>query len=170
MAGFRRTDGGFHRSKVPHFSDQNHVRILTENVLQQLKAKWASDGHQLKTGYDVPRFMADPSRVEQVLVNLIENAFKYVPQGKTIRVLWEKDPEDGVVLRVADDGPGIPLEHQRWFFERFYRMDKARSRETGGTGLGLSIVKHIMQRHGGTVELKSEPGHGAEFICRFPQD
>jgi len=69
----------------------------------------------------------------------------------------------------ADNGPGIPREYQPRLFERFFRVDKARSREMGGTGLGLAIVKHIMQRHGGSVEVKSDIGQGTEFICEFPE-
>ena len=100
--------------------------------------------------------------------NLISNGIKYIPEGKEIQVLWEvRDHE--VILRVVDNGPGILEEHHSRLFERFYRIDRGRARETGGTGLGLAIAKHIMQSHGGSIEVKSTPGHGAEFICRFPQ-
>ena len=75
-----------------------------------------------------------------------------------------------MILTVKDNGPGIPLAHQSRLFERFYRVDKGRSRELGGTGLGLSIVKHIMQANGGSVRVNSQPGMGAEFICHFPQE
>jgi two-component system phosphate regulon sensor histidine kinase PhoR len=114
------------------------------------------------------RIYADPGRLEQVLVNLVDNAFKYTQEGGQVRVAWEKGPGGGVRLRVADNGPGIPEESRARIFERFYRVDKARSREVGGTGLGLSIVKHIVQRHGGSVELRSAPGQGTEFLCDFP--
>jgi len=142
---------------------------LTQNVLQQVRTKWPQADRQLKMQVGIQHFIGDPVRVEQVLVNLVENAFKYVPADKGIEIIWEKDHNGDAVLRVKDHGPGIPQEHLPRLFERFYRVDKARSRETGGTGLGLAIVKHIMQRHGGSVLVKSEPGHGAEFICRFPQ-
>jgi two-component system phosphate regulon sensor histidine kinase PhoR len=73
-----------------------------------------------------------------------------------------------VEIIVTDDGPGIPKEAQKRIFERFFRVDKARSREQGGTGLGLAIVKHVIQAHGGEVRIESEPGHGARFILSMP--
>jgi two-component system phosphate regulon sensor histidine kinase PhoR len=117
---------------------------------------------------EVPSFQADLRKVEQVLRNLVSNAVKYIPNGKTIQIRWSQNANGSVVLRVIDDGPGIPAEHHDRLFERFYRVDKGRSRDAGGTGLGLAIVKHIMQSHGGSVQLKSQLGHGAEFICTFP--
>ena len=110
---------------------------------------------------------ADPVRVQQVLGNLIENAIKYGrPEGHVTvgaRVL-----DAGCVeLSVRDDGPGIPLEAQPRIFERFYRVDKARSREQGGTGLGLAIVKNVVQAHGGDVRVESAPGQGTEFFITF---
>lgn len=117
---------------------------------------------------DIPSFNADVRKVEQVLRNLVSNAVKYIPSGKTVQIRWQKGENDAVVLRVIDDGPGIPPEHHDRLFERFYRIDKGRSRDVGGTGLGLAIVKHIMQSHGGSVQVKSEIGKGSEFICTFP--
>jgi two-component system phosphate regulon sensor histidine kinase PhoR len=117
---------------------------------------------------ELPNFNADVSKVEQVLRNLVSNAVKYIPSGKTIQIRWQKAENGDVILHVIDDGPGIPPEHLDRLFERFYRIDKGRSRDAGGTGLGLSIVKHIMQSHGGSVQVKSEVGKGAEFICTFP--
>jgi two-component system phosphate regulon sensor histidine kinase PhoR len=110
---------------------------------------------------------ADPDRLEQVLVNLVENAIKY---GRTNgRVTLKGRAVNGhVELCVADDGPGIPPEAQERVFERFYRVDRARSRESGGTGLGLAIVKHIVQSHGGKVWVESEAGRGAQFYFTLP--
>ncbi|MCB0370440.1 MAG: PAS domain-containing sensor histidine kinase, partial [Bdellovibrionales bacterium] len=113
-------------------------------------------------------FYADPSKVEQVLRNLVANAIKYIPSEKKIQISWESDELGNTILRVIDDGPGIPQEHHSRLFERFYRIDKGRSRDQGGTGLGLSIVKHIMITHGGNIQVKSQAGQGAEFICTFP--
>jgi len=113
-------------------------------------------------------FLADPGKVEQVLRNLIMNAIKYIPNNKKIQIIWETDDYGNTILRVIDDGPGIPQEHHDRLFERFYRIDKGRSRDQGGTGLGLAIVKHIMLSHNGTIQLKSQLGAGAEFICTFP--
>ena len=136
----------------------------TESVLRQLNPR----DHVIKIHYGVSHLRADLLRVEQVLRNLVQNAIRYVPKGQTIEIGWEELPAHGVRLRVKDSGPGISLEHQARLFERFYRIDEARSREVGGTGIGLSIVKHIMQRHGGSVRVISQPGQGAEFLCDFP--
>lgn len=111
---------------------------------------------------------ADADRLQQVLFNLIENAIKYGrPQGRIVVGGRLRDDEK-VEVWVRDDGPGIPPEARERIFERFFRLDRARSRETGGTGLGLSIVKHIIQAHGGEVWVKSEPGAGATFYFTLP--
>ena len=111
---------------------------------------------------------ADADRLQQVLFNLVENAIKYGRSEGCI-VIGGKAREDGKVeLWVKDDGPGIPPDARERIFERFFRVDRARSRETGGTGLGLSIVKHIIQAHGGEVWVKSEPGAGATFYFTLP--
>jgi two-component system phosphate regulon sensor histidine kinase PhoR len=110
----------------------------------------------------LPRVMADQGRLEQVVVNLLENAIKYTPDGGTVRLFTEDDGEYVKVL-VADTGIGIPFKDLPRIFERFYRVDEARTREQGGTGLGLAIVKHIVQLHGGTVSVASEPGKGSQF-------
>jgi two-component system, OmpR family, phosphate regulon sensor histidine kinase PhoR len=141
------------------------VRDITEGVMKQVNSR----AHKIHLSYDVEQMEADPKRLEQVLRNLMENAVRYVPEGGNIEVNWRKGKEGkGVRLQVKDDGPGIAPEHQSRLFERFYRVDEARSRETGGTGIGLSLVKHIVQRHGGQVFVRSQPGRGAEFICDFP--
>jgi two-component system phosphate regulon sensor histidine kinase PhoR len=105
--------------------------------------------------------------VEQAVVNLVDNAVKYAPAGTEVRVEGAREPA-GVVVRVRDQGPGIPAEHLPRLFERFYRVDKARSRKAGGTGLGLAIVKHIAQAHDGRVEVQSELGSGSTFSLHLP--
>jgi two-component system phosphate regulon sensor histidine kinase PhoR len=117
-------------------------------------------------GVEAP-IVADRVRVEQVLANLLDNAIKYTERGG-IRVVVGTDVQ-GVWCEVADTGPGIPAEDQPRVFERFYRVDKARSRAKGGTGLGLSIVKHIVTLHGGEVAVRSTPGGGSVFRFTLPR-
>jgi two-component system phosphate regulon sensor histidine kinase PhoR len=106
--------------------------------------------------------LADPGRLEQVIVNLLDNAIKYTPENGSV-TLSAADMGGMVKISVSDTGPGIPPKDMPRIFERFYRVDTARSREVEGTGLGLSIVKHIVQLHGGTVSVESTPGNGSTF-------
>ena len=111
--------------------------------------------------------------LEQALINLVDNAIKYSDPGRTVWITVGVETEatgrgPAVVITVRDEGCGIEAEHLPRLFERFYRVDKARSRKVGGTGLGLSIVKHIVQAHGGTVAVESEPGVGSTFTIRMP--
>ncbi len=108
----------------------------------------------------------DPALVRLALMNLTQNAIRYSPPGKSITVRALAG-DGAVVVEVADEGPGIAPEHQQKIFERFYRVDQARSRAEGGVGLGLAIVKWSVERMGGTVELKSEVGHGSVFRVRL---
>ena len=110
---------------------------------------------------------ADREAVHQIFTNLIDNAFKYAGSGERI-VLGARPAPAGVEFFVRDFGPGIPSEHLPRLFERFYRVDKARSRESGGTGLGLAIAKHIVLAHGGTIGAESELNHGSRFIFTLP--
>ena len=105
--------------------------------------------------------------LNSAFTNLITNACKYTPDGGRIEVRWSQDAAGGH-LEVADTGPGIPAEHLPRLTERFYRVDRGRARDQGGSGLGLAIVKHVLQRHGGELEIRSELGMGSRFICHFP--
>jgi two-component system phosphate regulon sensor histidine kinase PhoR len=112
---------------------------------------------------------ANRDRVKQMLINLIDNAIKYTLEGGSVTVLVE-ELGDKVVLRVRDTGIGIAKEHIPRIFERFYRVDKSRSRSQGGTGLGLAIVKHIILSMKGRIEVSSELGKGSEFIIHIPKN
>lgn len=140
---------------------------ITTRVLKQLEPRFQARKQSVELDFQAPMVFADASRLEQVIANLLDNANKYTPEGGNIRVTWLNDKES-VLLRIHNSGPGIPKEHHARLFERFYRIDKARSREQGGTGLGLAIVKHILQRHEGSVGVESEQGKGTTFTCRFP--
>jgi len=122
-------------------------------------------------GRDCPeglRAVVNSILVEQAVTNLVDNAIKYSGAGSTVRVSVSEDGEE-ILVTVEDDGPGIPSKDLPRIFERFYRVDKARSRALGGTGLGLAIVKHIALAHGGTVSAESEVGKGSRFYLRFPK-
>ena len=124
---------------------------------------------EVDVGSDVPDVMIDAVKVSQVFENLVENAFRYAGEFKRIVLSVSLDRERSlIVCSVADDGVGIPEQDQSHLFERFYRVDKGRSRDRGGTGLGLSIVKHIVQLHGGQVSLDSELGKGSTFTFTLP--
>jgi two-component system phosphate regulon sensor histidine kinase PhoR len=111
---------------------------------------------------------ADEEGLREILDNLVDNAIKYTPAGGSVKIACQ--PENGMVrIDVADTGIGIPPDHQSRIFERFYRVDKARSRELGGTGLGLSIVKHLVSAFGGTVVVRSEVNRGTTFTVRLPR-
>jgi two-component system phosphate regulon sensor histidine kinase PhoR len=124
----------------------------------------------------IPWVLGDEDRLVQVLTNLLDNAVKYTPDGGTISVTTQSGPgpkgpsqESSIVeITVADTGIGIPEADRPRVFERFYRVDKARSRELGGTGLGLAIVKHIVEQHGGQVWVEGHTPSGSRFIVRLP--
>src|SRR5262249_47212080 len=112
---------------------------------------------------------ADRRRIEQILVNLTDNAIKFNRPGGHVVVTAEISPDRVYyTIKVRDTGPGIPAEHLPRVFERFYRVDKARSREAGGTGLGLAIVKHLARAHGGEAYVTSQVGAGSEFFVKLP--
>jgi len=116
-----------------------------------------------------PAAVTDPERLRRILENLVDNAVKYTPERGHVEVTTSPGPDGSARIEVADDGPGIAPEHQDRVFERFYRVDKARSRELGGTGLGLSIVKHIIQNHGGQVWAESQLGKGTAMYFTVPK-
>ncbi len=112
--------------------------------------------------------LGDETQLTSMFSNLVENAVKYTPPGGRVEVIGESD-EGEIVVRISDTGIGIPAENLARIFERFYRVDKARSKETGGTGLGLSIVRHVAENHGGHVTVESTLGEGSTFTVRLPE-
>ena len=145
------------------------LRTAAEDALDD--AALIARARDVTLGNEVPaglRAAADPERLRQVLANLIDNAIKYGRTGGVV-TLRGRDAGGGMVeISVRDDGPGIPPDALSRVFERFYRVDKARSREQGGTGLGLAIVKNVVQAHGGDVRVESSAGRGAEFFLTLP--
>jgi two-component system phosphate regulon sensor histidine kinase PhoR len=109
-----------------------------------------------------------PSELLSAMSNLVSNAVRYTPDGGSIDAGWRSLPDGRGEFSVRDTGPGIAPEHISRITERFYRIDRSRSRETGGTGLGLAIVKHVVQRHGAELSIESTPGKGSTFAIRFP--
>jgi two-component system, OmpR family, phosphate regulon sensor histidine kinase PhoR len=144
------------------------LRPLVEKVFFDLKPPADNKSIALVNALHPLTATADANRLEQVLANLVDNAIKYGRTQGTVTVGGRQMEDGKIEISVQDDGPGIPAEALDRVFERFYRVDKARSREQGGTGLGLSIVKHIVQNHGGKVWAKSEPGKGATFCFTLP--
>jgi two-component system phosphate regulon sensor histidine kinase PhoR len=145
---------------------------LLQDAIESLGGLVVDSGVELESsGAPDALVLADPDAMNQVFGNLIENALKYGKAGKRIRVgarLIESESGCEVEFSVQDFGPGIASEHLARIFERFYRVDKARSRESGGTGLGLAIVKHIVLAHGGRIWAESELGSGATFRFTLP--
>ena len=143
------------------------VASCVESHRDRIEAKGLTLGLDLGPLDDGTRVMADEEAVRQILDNLIDNAIKYTPEGGSVRVSCAMTGE-GVALEVADTGIGIPRDDLPRVFERFYRVDKARSRELGGTGLGLSIVKHLVQSIGGQVSVASRVNAGSRFTVQLP--
>jgi two-component system phosphate regulon sensor histidine kinase PhoR len=145
------------------------LRGLAGKVLADLKTQAEARGIKLVNELPELSATADGDRLEQVLANLVDNAIKYGRAEGAVTVGGRVAEDCKVEVFVQDDGPGIPPDSLERVFERFYRIDKARSREQGGTGLGLSIVKHIVQSHGGAVWARSELGQGTTFFFTLPQ-
>ena len=145
-----------------------NLRALAEKVLNFLHTKAENKNAQLINELPELTVNADVNRLDQVLANLVDNAIKYGRAEGRVIVGGKKCDDGRLEIFVRDDGPGIPPEAIERVFERFYRVDKARSRDQGGTGLGLAIVKHIVQAHGGEVRCESELGKGATFFFTLP--
>ena len=146
------------------------LRPIVEACLDEHSAIAESKSQRLaaEPSADEITVMADEEGLHTILSNLIDNAVKYTQESGAIAVRWRAE-NGAALIEVEDNGPGIPIEHQPRIFERFYRVDRARSRDVGGTGLGLSIVKHLVQVFGGGIEIRSQAGQGTTFSVRLPR-
>ena len=143
------------------------VRKLMEQVQRDAKALSAGK-HEVTMSIEGPDVLGSYEELHSAFGNLASNAVRYTPAGGKIHLAW-REFDGGIKFKVEDTGIGISPEHISRLTERFYRVDKSRSRETQGTGLGLAIVKHVLLRHGGTLQIKSEAGKGSSFIVCLPK-
>jgi two-component system phosphate regulon sensor histidine kinase PhoR len=142
------------------------MHSLLGHVLQEAQAL-SGGRHAITLEVDGPDISGSTEELRSAFGNLASNAVRYTPDGGAIHISWRQG-RDGPQFAVRDNGIGIRPEHISRLTERFYRVDKSRSRETRGTGLGLAIVKHVLLRHGARLDIDSRPGEGSTFIVTFP--
>jgi signal transduction histidine kinase len=147
------------------------LKHMAEQAVRRVELKAKEKGIQLKINQhgDSYSVRGDEKRMEQVMMNLLENAIRYTDEGEITVYVNEKVGEDAIVFIVEDTGIGIPEEELPFVFERFYRVEKSRSRQYGGTGLGLSIVKKLVELHGGKIRITSQPGIGTRCEVQLPR-
>lgn len=164
-------------SPVPSYQNQLPLQRLLQSCEQEargLSVAIANGAEAHHIEFTLPEAMADavvmgePRELQSALSNLVSNAVRYTPAGGSIFVSVDQGVDGSLLMAVRDTGAGIAAEHLPRLTERFYRVDRSRSRESGGTGLGLAIVKHVMQRHGGSLSITSEVGHGSQFKLKLP--
>jgi len=145
------------------------VATMLKEICQDAKALSGDKGHTIQFEADPGlQLLGNEKELHSAFNNLVVNAIKYTPEKGSVTAKWFFDEANGqACFSVSDTGMGIEAKHIPRLTERFYRVDKARSRETGGTGLGLAIVKHVLMRHDGELTIESEPGQGSTFSCRF---
>ena len=160
-------DSGTSELSIEEFSIEKSIRDVYAAIALEARKR----GHvlNLELEWKLPEIKGDRARIEQVLMNVITNALKYTPDGGTINIFSGTTGET-VWVKIEDTGMGIPKGDLERVFDRFYRVDKARSRESGGTGLGLSIAKEIVEQHGGEIKINSTPGVGTSVTVTFPID
>ncbi len=147
---------------------ETRLRELTEKTLGSYEKELKDKKLNVEVEGNCSSIPADRDRISQVLINLISNAVKYTPHGGEIRITLS-DTENSIVFNIQDSGIGIPEEEIPYIFERFYRADKSRNRNTGGSGIGLAIVKSIVSAHGGTIEVDSKLNEGSNFMLTLPK-
>lgn len=162
------------QKKTKTVSEKIKIDKIVKDVLSMLKGQADKKDIELtsKVQEDIKSPAGDPDKLKQMLINLVDNALKYTPEKGRVSVEayngTDSHGKDGIVIKVSDNGIGIPKQHIPRLFERFYRVDKARSRKLGGTGLGLAIVKHIVILFEGEIDVKSEVGKGTVFTITLP--
>ncbi|MBC7500607.1 MAG: phosphate regulon sensor histidine kinase PhoR [Herminiimonas sp.] len=144
-----------------------NIHILLDQILQEARALSAGK-HTITLAVDGPDIKGSTDELRSAFSNLVSNAVRYTPEQGHIKLIWS-NTDAGPQFAVQDDGIGIRAEHIVRLTERFYRVDKSRSRETQGTGLGLAIVKHVLLRHGASLAIDSKPDHGSTFIVKLPK-
>ena len=166
-------------SRIEQSEGSGNLPLETTGIAAIFSAVFAdceprADDRSISLKLDCPETLTaevNPPLLEQAVINLVDNAIKYSDPGRSVQLAARLDDTPNpteLLIHVRDEGSGIDAEHLPRLFERFYRVDKARSRKLGGTGLGLSIVKHIVQAHGGTITVESELGIGSTFTIRLP--
>ncbi len=154
-------------SAPPPPEERVQVGALLDRLQADAQALSAGRHEIIRAGVPAKDLLGSQSELLSAFGNLLSNAVRYTPAGGKLRIVW-RDAEDGASFTVEDSGVGIAPAHIPRLTERFYRVDRSRSRETGGTGLGLAIVKHALMRHQATLEIESRPGQGSRFTARFP--
>ncbi|KFC64917.1 Phosphate regulon sensor kinase PhoR [Massilia sp. LC238] len=152
--------------EFPFKRERVDMRALVDSVAAEARAL-SGGRHQVEVAFDGPDVMGSLEELRSAFANLASNAVRYSPNGGSIRLAWSRGPDD-LRFTVTDSGIGIEPIHISRLTERFYRVDKSRSRETQGTGLGLAIVKHVLLRHGGRLQISSVPGQGSNFTAVLP--
>jgi two-component system phosphate regulon sensor histidine kinase PhoR len=162
-------------STLPSINDQVSIASLMAGIGSEARGLSTSELQEAEEPqvlhFEAPvdvQLMGASKELHSAVSNIVNNAVRYTPAGGLISAIWNLLPDDRVQFSVVDTGPGIASEHLPRLTERFYRVDRSRSRESGGTGLGLAIVKHVMQRHGGELKIESEIGKGSRFTLIFP--
>jgi two-component system phosphate regulon sensor histidine kinase PhoR len=163
-------------SPLPQLTEQFSLSDLmgsAEAEAKGLSVANSATGHLTQTlRFEMSQewlLLGSRNEIYSAVTNLINNAVRYTPQDGTVTCIWAQLPDQRLQFSVQDTGPGIAPEHLPRLTERFYRVDRSRSRESGGTGLGLAITKHVMQRHGGELRIESELGKGSKFSLIFPE-
>ena len=152
------------------YKQKTDINALTQKILDDFKITIQKKNIKLETEISTTPILIsiDPIRIEQVLNNIISNALRYVAKNDSIFIQIKENLKT-IEIIIKDSGPGIEKNKQRYIFDRFYRVDKSRSRQEGGSGLGLSIAKELIQAHEGTISLKSDLGKGTTFTISMPK-